>query len=227
MQRLLHRLIDHLGVQTQHGADAGSHRRPEMGDVVNLVGVQADRLHEVDLDFIAGGQTTDQLRAGFAGLLGHRENRWNVVAGMAVFSGEEGVVIVKFTHRRAVRPSGPFGMHAHIRTKAEHGRTTSARMGERHRTGGDHRMTVDGGNGHRGVVDHAVDDHVHHIGIQRHRISGDGSDLPCQLVFTGEAVALGMNFDVVQDHVPGPLFIVNATCSSPAMQSNPIDNVRR
>ena len=38
----------------------------EMGDVVHLVLVQADRLDEVDLDLVAGGDAADQVRAGLS-----------------------------------------------------------------------------------------------------------------------------------------------------------------
>ena len=38
------------------------------------------------------------------------------------------------------------------------------------------------------------------IGIQRHRIGGDSGDLPRQLVFTLQAIAFRMNFNVVQNH---------------------------
>ncbi|MCP2280720.1 hypothetical protein APR09_006329 [Nocardia amikacinitolerans] len=53
-----------------------------MGDVVDLVLVQADSAHQVDLDLVAGGQAADQLGSGAAGVLGDGEDRRDVVAGV-------------------------------------------------------------------------------------------------------------------------------------------------
>ena len=46
-------LEDRLLVEAEEGADARGGARPEMGDVVDLVLVQRDRLHEVDLHLVA------------------------------------------------------------------------------------------------------------------------------------------------------------------------------
>jgi len=43
----------------------GGGARSEMRDVVDLVGVQADGLDQVDLDLIAGDNAPDQFGAGF------------------------------------------------------------------------------------------------------------------------------------------------------------------
>ncbi len=79
-----------------------------MGDVVDLVLVQADRADQVDVDFIAGGDAADQVAARLAHGLRDREDRRDVVAGMRIVLGEERVVHVEFAHRRAVRPCRPF-----------------------------------------------------------------------------------------------------------------------
>ncbi|SLH52667.1 Uncharacterised protein [Mycobacteroides abscessus subsp. abscessus] len=42
--------------------------------------MQADRTYQVDLDLVAGGQATDQVRAIATGVLGDGENRSDVVA---------------------------------------------------------------------------------------------------------------------------------------------------
>ncbi len=57
MQRLSDRLINSLGVQSQHGPDTGSHRRTEMSDVVDLELMQGDSLDQIDLDLVSGCQT--------------------------------------------------------------------------------------------------------------------------------------------------------------------------
>ena len=118
VQRLTDRLVDRLGVEPEHGADAGGRRGAEMRDMVDLVLVQADRADQVDLDLVAGGQTADQVGAARHRLLGDREDRRDVVAGMRVLGGQEGVVEVEFTHRDAVGPGRPLRRVASV--DAEH-----------------------------------------------------------------------------------------------------------
>ena len=94
--------------EPEQRADAGRGRRAEMGDVVDLVLVQADRPHQVDLDLVAGREAADQVAAGLRHGLRHGQHRRDVVAGVGVVRGEEGVVHVELAHRRAVRPGRPF-----------------------------------------------------------------------------------------------------------------------
>ena len=82
MQCLLHRLINRFGWQVQQRADASGGGRTEMGDVIEFVLVQADALHEIDLNLVSGGKTTHEIGAGQAAMLCHCEDRRNVVAGM-------------------------------------------------------------------------------------------------------------------------------------------------
>ena len=106
-----------------------------MGDVVDLVLVQADRAHQVDVDLVAGGEPAQQVGAGLAEALRDREDRRDVVAGMAVVGGEEGVVHVELAHRGAVRPGRPFRADAHAVGHAEHRGARAARrvrMRQRH-----------------------------------------------------------------------------------------------
>ena len=171
-----------------------------MGDVVDLVLVQADRAHQVDLDLVAGGDTADQLGAAAAGLLRRRQDRRNVVAGMAVLGSEEGVVIIELAHGGAVRPGRPLRMHPHVRTAAEHRRAAGARMRQRLGAGGNPRMAVDRGDGDGGVVDHPVDDHLGNCRLDLDRVGRDGGDLPGELVGARQAVALGMHPNLMVDH---------------------------
>ena len=62
VQRLPDGLVDGLGVEAEQGADAGRGRRAQVGDMVDLVLVQADCPHQVDLDLVAGGEAADQVR---------------------------------------------------------------------------------------------------------------------------------------------------------------------
>lgn len=107
MQGLLNRLEGDLGGQVEHRADAGGGRGPEVGDVVDLVLVQAHALDEVDLDLVAGGDAVDEVGSGDAHVLGDGEDGRDVVAGVRVLGGEEGVVEVEFAHGHAVGPRRP------------------------------------------------------------------------------------------------------------------------
>lgn len=87
---------------------------PRWGDMVDPVLVQAHRPRRVDLDLVAGGQAADQVRAAATGVLGDRENRWDVVTRMRILRGQEGVVKVQLAHRNTVGPSrirGPGPVH--------------------------------------------------------------------------------------------------------------------
>ena len=104
MQRLLHGLKDRLGRQIERGSDAGCRRRAEMGDVVDLVLVQADALHEIDLDLVSGGKAANQRPAIETAVLRDCQNWRNVVAGMRVVGGQERVVKIELAHGNAVGP---------------------------------------------------------------------------------------------------------------------------
>ena len=53
-----------------------------MGDVIDLVFMQADRFDEVHLNFVTGRNPTQERRAVLAHLLRDREHGRNIVAGM-------------------------------------------------------------------------------------------------------------------------------------------------
>ena len=79
-----------------------------MRDVVDLVLVQANALHEVDLDFVAGRKPAHERMAIEAAMLRHGQDRRDVVAGVRIIGGEERVVKVELAHGDAVRPRRPF-----------------------------------------------------------------------------------------------------------------------
>ena len=200
MQRLLHGLVDDVGGQAEQRADARRGRWPEMRDMVDLVLVEANRPDEIDLDLVAGGEPAHERPAIGAALLGHREDGRDVVAGMAVFGGEEGVVIVELADGGAVGPGGPFGMHPHIRTEAEDGGAAGAWMGSSLIPRRRHGVAVDRRDGHRGIVDDPVDDHLGDGCLDLDRIGGHFRDLPGKLALPLQPVCLGMNPNVMSDH---------------------------
>ena len=146
MQRLLDGLIDHIGVKAEQRAEASRDRRSEMGDVIDLVLVQADRAHQVHLDLVAGGQCPQQVHAATPALLRDSQDWRDVVAGVAVLGREERVVVIELAHRGAVGPRGPFRVDADVGTAAEHGRASWPRMREGLRTSGDDRRAVERGD---------------------------------------------------------------------------------
>src|SRR5690606_18326108 len=91
------------------GPDAGGSTRAEVGDVVDLVLVQADRLHQVDLDLVPSDDAVQKVGAVAAQMLGDGEDRRDVITRVRVVGGEEGVVVVELPYGDAVRPGCPLG----------------------------------------------------------------------------------------------------------------------
>ena len=159
-----------------------------MGDVVDLVLVQAHSLDEVDLDLVAGGDAVDEVLAADALVLGDCEHSRDVVTGMRVLCGEEGVVEIEFAHGHTVGPSGPFRGEAVAHRQAEDVGAGVERVGlgllaSVGRSGAAHR-----GCCHGGVVDDAVDDHLGDVGVDRSRIGCDLGDLPGELIFASQVL---------------------------------------
>src|SRR6185437_6321378 len=95
VQGLADRLEDCLDIQAQQGADAGGGGGAEVGYVVDLVLVQADGLDQVHLDLVAGGNAADQVLSARSDVLGHGEDRWDVIARVGVVRSQERVVVVE------------------------------------------------------------------------------------------------------------------------------------
>ncbi len=99
-----------------------------MGDVIDLVLVQADALHQIDLDLVAGREAAHERRAVQAAMLRHGQHRRDVVAGMRVVGGEERVVKVELAHGDAVGPAPPIPARPGARVSSA-GRTRSRPAG--------------------------------------------------------------------------------------------------
>jgi hypothetical protein len=107
VERLLDRLTDRLDRQAEQCADPGGGGRAEMGDVVDLVLMQADALHEIDLDFIGRSQAAHEAGAGQPAMLRDGQHRRNVVAGMGIVCGQERVVEIQLADGDPIGPGGP------------------------------------------------------------------------------------------------------------------------
>jgi len=162
--------------------------------------VQADRLHQIDLDLVAGRDAAHECRAIFPELLRNGEHRRNVVGGMRIIRCQERVVEIKFAHGCAVGPGRPFGIDGYARFGAKDGRAPFARMGQRLRARGRHGSAIDRRDGHARIVDDAVADHLDHGGHDRDRVGGDGGDFPGELVFLGQLFLGRINADAVFFH---------------------------
>ncbi|MDI2035582.1 hypothetical protein PJL15_02714 [Paenarthrobacter nitroguajacolicus] len=198
VQSLAHGLENRLNVQPQQGADAGRGRGPEVGDVVDFVLVQADGFDQVHLDFVAGGDGTDQILAVGTHVLGHSQDRRDVIPGVGVVGGEERVVVVQFTHGHTVGPRSP--LRGDLLVDAEHVGAFAVRgrgVGQCLRPGRDDRCPVERGNGYGGVVDDPVDHHVSDLGGDLDGVGGDHGDLVCQLLLAGEVLFGLVDTDVV------------------------------
>src|SRR5579871_4876186 len=131
-----------------------------MRDVVFLMFVETDTPHEVDLDFVSYDNSTEQFSPGAAGLLRDGKQGGNVIAGMRVIRSEKRVVHVEFANGYAVSPGGPFTFKALVTREAKESCPILARVCQSLGAGVGNRFAIDGGNGDRGIVDHAVYDHL-------------------------------------------------------------------
>jgi len=200
VERLLDRLIGDLGRKPEQRADPARRAWPEMRDMVDLVLVQADALHQVDLDFVAGGEPPNQRRAVLLHRLRDCQHRRDVVARVAVFGGEERIVEVELAHRDAVGPGCPFGADEGVVREAEDVRAVVGAVSERLRAGRADRAPRERGGGDSGVVDHAVADHLGDFGFDRNRIGGDGGEFPGELVLPRQFFGGFVSADVVKFH---------------------------
>ena len=184
MQSLLDGLEHNFLLEAEQRANARSGGGAEMGDMVHLMFMQANRAHQINMQLITCGQATDQIAPGFPHGLRHRKHGRDIIAGVGVIGGEESVVHIQFAHGGAIRPGRPFGGNRRGRFHAKHLRATRLlRMAKRHAARGDHRAAIDGSDGDRSVVDDPVDDHLLHGLFDRDLVNGDSGHFPGQLVF--------------------------------------------
>ena len=166
--------------------------------MVDLVLVEAHAADEVDLDLVAGGDAADQVVAGGAAVLGDGDDRRDVVAGVGVLGGEEGVVEVEFADGGAVGQGGPLG-GVGARHTEDPGAPLVRGVGGGLPAGDADGAAEDGGGGHRGVVDDPVDDHLPGVVRDLHRVGRHFGDPLCEVFTAGELLrgTAGADFDVL------------------------------
>src|SRR5690242_18924028 len=79
VNRLLDRLENRLGVEVEHRPDPRGDTRAEVRDVIDLVLVQADAFHQIDLNLVRGYDPAKQILAVARALLRDREQRRDIV----------------------------------------------------------------------------------------------------------------------------------------------------
>src|SRR5699024_4838829 len=163
-------------------------RRPQVGDVVDLVLVQAHALDEVDLDLVAGGHAVDEVLAVDALVLGDGEDRRGVVTGVGVLGGGAGVVEVEVAHRHTIGPCRPLRGAAVGPAQTADAGAGAEGMGLRLLASVHRSRTAHRGGRHGGVVDDAVDDHLGDVRIDRGRVGCDLRDLPGELILTSQVL---------------------------------------
>ena len=134
-------------------------------------------------------------------MLGYCQNWGNVVAGVGVFGGQEGVVVVEFTHCHAVGPGCPLGGDLGAGGDAEDGCALAiggVGVGKGLVAGGDDGAAVERSDSDRGVVDDAVDDHLFDLGEHLNGVGGYLGELVGELVFAGQVFFGLINSNGVQ-----------------------------
>ena len=206
MQALIDGLVDLRGWHLEHGPQPGGHGRGEVGDVVDLVLVQANARYQRHLHLIGREYAQGQRAAVGTCLLGGGEQAGDVVAGMRVVGREVGVVHVEFAHGNPVGEGGPLAVEATVVGHAKEAGTAVAGMGvaEGEEAGVAHRRAVDCGEGDCGVVDDAIANHLGDICVERLVVGGELGQLPSQLLFAREdgTVWVGLDDVVLHDLLP-------------------------
>src|SRR6266481_1898657 len=107
MNRLLDRLINRGCWQVQQSANSRGLCRTQMRDVVDSVPMKANRFHEINLYFVCGSDSANQVFSRPVYGLSDCEDRWNVVPGMRIVRAQKCVMHIKFADRCAIRPRCP------------------------------------------------------------------------------------------------------------------------
>src|SRR5260370_25114050 len=104
-------------------SDASGLSGTEVRDVVDLMFMERDTFHEINLNLVGGGDAAQQIVAGTIHRLRNRKNRRDVVAGGGEVRSEKSIVHVEFADSGPIRPSRPFRADALVRRDPQYGGT--------------------------------------------------------------------------------------------------------
>src|SRR6266566_303422 len=154
-----------------------------MRDVVDSVPMKADGLDEIDLYFVPGGNSADQVFSRPLHSLGYCEDGRDVVSGMGIVCSQKRVMHIQLADRRAVRPGRPLRTETLSRRHAEYGCAVVARMAKRHRSSCNDRAAINCGNRHSRIIDDAADDDFGYVRLNWDHVGCDAGNFPGQLFF--------------------------------------------
>lgn len=163
--------------------------------------VQAHAFRQVDVYFVGGRDTTNQIMTAAPALLRNSDDGWNHVSGMIHIRSEERIVEIQLAHRGTVGPRRPFAGDALSTRQAEHGRAAGMRMRDGLRARVRHRAARETCHSNTGVVDDAIDHHVDHIAIKRRIVRGNCSKFPRQQFLARRRLCARINAHAMILHV--------------------------
>jgi hypothetical protein len=171
-----------------------------MGDMIDLVLVQADAFHEIDLNLIARRKAASERGAIETAMLGDRQDWRDVVAGVRVIGSQKGVVKIQFAHRDAIGPGRPFRRDPLRLRQTKYGGPRLEGMCKRLRPRAGYGTPCDRSRRHGGVVNDAVADHLDHGWLDSDRIGRHFGDLPGKLIRARQVLGGFMRSDGVRFH---------------------------
>ena len=92
---VVHGLVEDLGRQPQHRADAGHHAGGDVREVVDAVLVQANALRQAHIDLVRSRNAANEVLSIGPALLADRDDCRDHVAGMVHVDGEKRVVEIE------------------------------------------------------------------------------------------------------------------------------------
>jgi hypothetical protein len=197
---MVDRLEDDFDRQSEQAADPGHRRGRQMGDVVLLVLVERDRLHQRDLHLIGHNDRREQVGAAAPAVLGHGYESRDVVAGMRVVGGEKRVVEVEFPNSGGIRPPRPFGRDGDRCGQAEQCRAPRPQKAERLVSRIRDRSPLQRYQRHSGVVDNPAGHHLRGVRVDGTFGGCKLGECPGKLVCARQLLAGRMDADEMVDH---------------------------
>ncbi len=123
---------------------------------------------------------------------------------MRVVCSQKRVVEVEFSNGDAIGPRSPLRTHSPRCWQSDHGAAVTAGVCHRLFTCDHDWRSVQRSSRHRRVIDHAVLNHLHDIGIERHVIASRDRQFPRELLASSKSRRLGVDAYLVPNHASNP-----------------------